>query len=379
VLLAADLGGLLAAFVVTQFVLADVFSDIRPDVAQLFVFFLASLPVWAIAAHFYGLYDRDDERTDHSTSDDVTGVFHLVTVGVWILYAGAWVTGITTPNVSRTTLFWALAIVFITTGRALGRSLIRRTAGYVQNAVIVGGGEVGQLVARKYLLHPEYGIRLLGLVDDDPLDRREELRGIDVWPPDRLLELVEDRKIDRVLFAFDQAPNEDTLARIRQLRELNVQIDIVPRLFEVMPPQRRRPLGRGAASPQSAPGAAVPFLEARQARLRHRRIERAPAPHGSTLRDLRLADQARLARAGVLSADAARPRHGGVHGAQVPHDDGRAPRRRTPGIPEVDHELERHCRRQRALQARAAGRRHRCREVAPQDIARRAPSAAERA
>ena len=67
--------------------LGDVFDRIHPDVAELFVFFLISLPAWVVAAKLYGLYDRDEERTDHSTTDDVVGVFHLVTVGAWVLSA----------------------------------------------------------------------------------------------------------------------------------------------------------------------------------------------------------------------------------------------------------------------------------------------------
>ena len=236
VLLAADLLGLVAAFVGSQLLLGDPFDRLRPEVVQLFVIFLISLPAWTIAAKLYGLYDRDEERTDHSTSDDVVGVFHLVTVGAWILYAGAWITKITTPSLEKTTLFWGLAIVFITVGRALGRGLVRRSAHYIQNAVVVGGGQVGQLVARKYLLHPEYGIRLLGVVDDHPLEQRDELEGIELWPTDQLLELVQERQIDRVVFAFSQAPHEQTLSLIRGLRELNVQIDLVPRLYEVLPP-----------------------------------------------------------------------------------------------------------------------------------------------
>jgi exopolysaccharide biosynthesis polyprenyl glycosylphosphotransferase len=235
-LLLADVLGLLAAFLVTQLALGNALAGVRADVAELSVFFLISLPAWAIAAQLYGLYDRDEERTDHSTSDDVVGVFHFVTVGAWVLYAGAWISGITTPDLEKTALFWALAILFITTGRAVGRGLVRRSAAYVQNAVIVGGGEVGQLVARKYLLHPEYGIRLLGLVDDDPTEQRQELRDLEVWPTDRLLQLVEAGTVDRVLIAFDRTEHESTIALIRRLREVNVQIDIVPRLFDVMPP-----------------------------------------------------------------------------------------------------------------------------------------------
>ena len=41
------------------------------------------VPLWVLVARIYGLYDRDEERTDHSTVDDVVGVFQLVTLGTW--------------------------------------------------------------------------------------------------------------------------------------------------------------------------------------------------------------------------------------------------------------------------------------------------------
>src|SRR5207237_2795658 len=52
--------------------------------------FLATLPVWILVAKLLGLYDQDEERTDHSTVDDISGVFHLVTIAAWVFYAGAW-------------------------------------------------------------------------------------------------------------------------------------------------------------------------------------------------------------------------------------------------------------------------------------------------
>jgi exopolysaccharide biosynthesis polyprenyl glycosylphosphotransferase len=236
VLLLADLIGLVAAFIVTQLLLGEATNRIRPDVAELFVFFVISLPGWAVAAKLYGLYDRDEERTDHSTTDDIVGVFHLVTVGAWILFAGAWLTHLTYPNLTKTAVFWALAILFITGGRAIGRGIVRRSSSYLQNAVVVGGGHVGQLIARKYLLHPEYGIRLVGVVDDQPLEQRDELAGVELWRTDELLELVQEREVDRVVFAFSHDSHEHTLALIRDLRQLDVQIDLVPRLYEVLPP-----------------------------------------------------------------------------------------------------------------------------------------------
>jgi exopolysaccharide biosynthesis polyprenyl glycosylphosphotransferase len=237
VLLAADVVGLLAAFVVTELALADFSQGLDPRIVVLFFLFVVSLPVWIVAAKVYGLYDRDEERTDHSTADDVAGVFHLVTVLVWVLFAGAWVTGVTTPQIDKTALFWALAILFVSGARVLGRSLVRRSAAYVQNAVILGAGEVGQLIARKYLQHPEYGIRLVGLVDDGVDSVREELEGLALYGTSDVVDLVRREDVERVVIAFADVPNARLLDIMRELRALDVQIDVLPRLFEVLTPK----------------------------------------------------------------------------------------------------------------------------------------------
>jgi exopolysaccharide biosynthesis polyprenyl glycosylphosphotransferase len=235
-LLLADVVGLILAFVAAEALLAGRSGSVRADVVKLFLAFIVSLPAWVIAASLYGLYDRDEERTDHSTTDDVVGVFHLVTVGVWLLYAGAWLTSWTTPHLRTTSLFWLLAIAFITVARAIARALARRSASYVQKTVIVGAGDVAQLIGRKYLLHPEYGIRLLALVDDRPRELRDELSKIPVWPTGDLVDLLREKQVDRVLVAFSGAREAETLALVHELRKLDVQIDIVARLFEVVPP-----------------------------------------------------------------------------------------------------------------------------------------------
>jgi exopolysaccharide biosynthesis polyprenyl glycosylphosphotransferase len=224
-LLVADLLGLVAAFVLTELVTGRVqWGDVDPRVAKLFVIFVASLPVWVVAAKVYGLYDRD-----------LVGVFHLVTVGVWILFAGAWATGLTTPQIGNTTVFWALAVVLITSFRAGARGLVRRSAAYVQRALVIGGGDVGQLICRKVLHHPEYGIEIVGIVDDQPRDLRPELAGTKVYRLDEIEDLVDRFRVDRVVVAFaaSEAKLRDVL---RSLRDRDVQVDLVPRLYEIMPP-----------------------------------------------------------------------------------------------------------------------------------------------
>jgi exopolysaccharide biosynthesis polyprenyl glycosylphosphotransferase len=227
--------GLLVAFTATELLEGAVQNgSIRGDIQKLGVLFIVSLPVWVLVAHAYGLYDKDEQRTEHSTTDDLGGVFHLVTVGVWVLYAGAWLSRITDPNLHKTTIFWALAIGAIVSSRAIARWLVRRSDAFVQNSVIVGAGTIGQLVARKYLLHSEYGIKLVGIVDDEPRERRTELEGVAIWPLDELEQTIDEHEVDRVVIAFSNLSSAETLELIRRLRNTGVQIDVVPRLFEVV-------------------------------------------------------------------------------------------------------------------------------------------------
>ncbi len=44
------------------------------------------------------LYDRDEARTDHSSVDDMVGIFNMVTVGAWGFFALAWLTGFAHPQ-----------------------------------------------------------------------------------------------------------------------------------------------------------------------------------------------------------------------------------------------------------------------------------------
>ncbi len=104
--------------------------------------------------------------------------------------------------------------------------------------MIVGAGEVGQLVARKLLAHPEYGLHLVGFVDADPRERRPDIGPLQILGvPDNLPRLVREHSVERVIFAFSRDDPHHTLELIRVLKRFDLQIDIVPRAFEVVGPR----------------------------------------------------------------------------------------------------------------------------------------------
>jgi exopolysaccharide biosynthesis polyprenyl glycosylphosphotransferase len=236
-LLAADVVGLTGALLFAECLYRWRSGTGAIDTPAEVLLFIASLPLWVVVAKLYGLYDRDEERTDHSTADDFAGVFHMVTAFSWLFWVATYLTGIAHPAVTKMVWFWGAAIVLVTGGRALARALAHRSVLYLQNAVIVGAGDVGQLIARKVLQHPEYGINLVGFVDADPKDLGGGVEHVALLGGvDRLRAIVRLFDIERVIIAFSNDPHDQTLDVVRELKELDLQVDIVPRLFETVGP-----------------------------------------------------------------------------------------------------------------------------------------------
>ena len=231
-LLLADIVGLSAAFLLSEFAFEPGAADRR---LAHFVLFAIFLPLWVVAAKLHGLYDRDEERADYSTTDDVAGVFVLVTLISWLYVVGTIIVNLAVPDLVRMTVFWAAAVPLIAIGRVAVRAGARRHPVYVQNTLIVGAGDVGQLIARKCLNHPEYGMNVVGFLDSEPRERRGDLEHLTVLgTPEHLRDVVTCCEIERVIVAFSTERDEEAVALVRSLDDLDVQVDVVPRLFEVV-------------------------------------------------------------------------------------------------------------------------------------------------
>ena len=235
-LLVADLAGLVLAFALAELLFVGQPGHIGVYFEA--VVFLVTLPGWVVGAKLYGLYDRDSQNADHTTADEFPSIFHFVTVVVWLFFAGSWITGLTNPSQPKLATFWLLAIAGITGFRVVARAIARRRPSYIQNVIIVGAGDVGQLLARKLLNHAEYGINLVGFVDSSPKDRRDDLGDLTLLGPlESVPGLVRELDVERVMIAYSNESHSEILDVIRSLKDLEVQIDIVPRFFEIVGPR----------------------------------------------------------------------------------------------------------------------------------------------
>ena len=196
---------------------------------------LLALPAWGVLAGFYGLYKRDRVGADNATLDEVWPIFNCVTVASFAVFAVVQAFGPSHLHGGRVVAFWALASVAIPAYRSIARTLLRRQLALKQRAVVVGAGLVGQEIARKVLRQPSYGLDLVGFVDPNPLPAargaaapaRPRARPTS-WPS-----CSSRNDIDHVVLAFT-ADHQAGLDVVRVCNEMGVQVDIVPRLFEVV-------------------------------------------------------------------------------------------------------------------------------------------------
>jgi exopolysaccharide biosynthesis polyprenyl glycosylphosphotransferase len=235
-LITADLVGLTVAFVVSGWIYRNGASD-RLALRAETLTFAASLPVWALVAHAHGLYDNAHDRTGHGTVDDISGVFHLIAVGGWLLFFAVYASGLARPDPAKLMTFLFLAVGMVTLFRWVARAISRRQTARIQNVVIVGAGRVGQLVAKKLRGHPEYGMHVVGFVDDDPMPLRKELGDLTFLGslPD-LPMIARERHIDRVVITFCKNRPEQLALIVGRLQTWRVVVDIVPQCFDSIGP-----------------------------------------------------------------------------------------------------------------------------------------------
>ena len=77
-LLVADVVGYVIAVAAVELLYGSKGAPDAVPLAGELALFAVGLPAFLVGAKLFGLYDRDEERADHSTSDDLLRVFLLV-------------------------------------------------------------------------------------------------------------------------------------------------------------------------------------------------------------------------------------------------------------------------------------------------------------
>ena len=130
---------------------------------------LGGLFAWIAMAWLYGYYTQDELRMAHSTADDVPGLVLLAAGTTWAgQLADAALTSRSRRSASSRSSS-SRSSILATAMRAIARMVVRRWLMPTEPTLVVGTGRIARRVVEKLAARPEYGIRVVGFVDDDPL------------------------------------------------------------------------------------------------------------------------------------------------------------------------------------------------------------------
>lgn len=145
---------------------------------------------------------------------------------------------------SRATLVaaWILGIILLYGERRimakLERGFIKRGYG-VKKAVIVGTGEMGLSLYRKWKENPQLGYQLIGLVEGEGKYENQTNPADSVDIPvlgtiDDLSRLIKDENVELVILALPLSYHQRIMEIILSCEDLKVEFQIVPDMVEIM-------------------------------------------------------------------------------------------------------------------------------------------------
>jgi exopolysaccharide biosynthesis polyprenyl glycosylphosphotransferase len=186
---------------------------------------------WLAIFAVYRLYEGESRAIAPNSFDEVAPLVSALLAGslLYLLFAQGVekATDWFVYSPLEAAMFLSLAVVLVPTLRGVVRTWVLPSLMRPRRTLIVGAGSVGRLLRRKIESHPEYGLELVGFVDDE--DGGEKLVG----RTEDLTRLVDELEIDWVVIASAGAAYEQTLDRVRAVRRPDVHLSIVPNYFEL--------------------------------------------------------------------------------------------------------------------------------------------------
>jgi exopolysaccharide biosynthesis polyprenyl glycosylphosphotransferase len=136
-----------------------------------------------------------------------------------------------TPVIGRTWLLTFPLLIGTRGGLSLLRRRVRARGLATRNTLIVGAGEIGATVAQRLAAQPEYGLRPVGFLDDDPPGIADGLLPV-LGSPFDLDEVAKVCSAEHVVFAFAYERDQRLMPLVARCEQLGLEVSVVPRLFE---------------------------------------------------------------------------------------------------------------------------------------------------
>jgi exopolysaccharide biosynthesis polyprenyl glycosylphosphotransferase len=186
---------------------------------------------------FYGLYREQRARAWVDEAAAIAGAVSIGTLLGVAFTSFAFKNTLLDLDYSRGMVIyaWLLTILLV----SIAHYAHRRVTAYLRDhgwaemrVIVVGSGQVGQMILQKLLHSPGMGYRVVGVVNGKA---RAVLHGVPVLGPvDQLPELIETHDIDEVIIGEPEATHQDLLRLIALCERGGAEIKIFPDVFQIL-------------------------------------------------------------------------------------------------------------------------------------------------
>lgn len=188
-----------------------------------------------IAFFFYRLYHR---KRALSHIDEFYSLFTASSIGTIIAVAFSYFIFKNNPDYPRLMIVytWVLTILLTTIARlthARVQWALQARGIAEQRALIVGTGEVGQMIFNAIRRSPGLGYRVVGFLGNDA-PAREDLGAPLLGTVKELSSLIKEHQVDEVIIALPEASHDEILPLISDCRQERVTIKVFPDVFQII-------------------------------------------------------------------------------------------------------------------------------------------------
>jgi exopolysaccharide biosynthesis polyprenyl glycosylphosphotransferase len=230
---------IVASFVLAYFVRFKILLFITPESLPVFEHYLKVLVfvtvLWLAIFKLIGLYEG---KKYSNLIDELAAMFLAITtatlalLGLLFLYREFWFSRLVIVNA------WWIAFCLLGFSRAALfelRRLARRRGWGVKSTLILGAGEMGQMLAFKIVNDPTLGYRAVGFLDDDPAKAGKSFHGVSMLgDTTRIKDFVFRHKIEKVIIASTHFNAEKILDIITECERYGVEFKLVPGILELI-------------------------------------------------------------------------------------------------------------------------------------------------
>lgn len=206
-----------------------------PELSQYIVLLAPILLIFLFNIKICGLYEPLGGKSyliEYYNIGKVTFISVLMLAAVSFFYRGA--------SYSRMVvlIFWVLVTLMMIFSHMVvrrGLMIMRRKGLNLSNVLIIGAGQLGQMVAEKIDLHPEVGFHVAGFLSDHPSKVDSAFKGHKVIGLTRdVSKYIRELKINQLFIALPLDKQDRLEQVLENLGEETVDIKVVPDLLRFM-------------------------------------------------------------------------------------------------------------------------------------------------